>query len=186
MVPIAAPRFNLDECHTDDEAAFVLAMHDRAVAGGWHADSWLWDDRVIITVDISDAERNCVLRMLRVDYHGGAVAFGPDETYQLATDLDPRRPGVFVMEGQPVADLAAAAADWLEREMARPIARHEWDGPGFSRRLWVLADTGDGLVVSDSANAVRRQGLGPPDRIVVVAGPNKQAEQIAAADRPRE
>ena len=35
--------------------------------------------------------------------------------------------------GRPVAELASAAADWLEREMGRPIVRHEWDGPGFSR-----------------------------------------------------
>jgi hypothetical protein len=68
MVPVAAPRFGLDECHCDAEAAFVLALHARADGGGWYADSWLWDDRVVITVDISDPERNCVLRMLRVDF----------------------------------------------------------------------------------------------------------------------
>lgn len=171
MVPVFAPRFDLGRCNNDAEAAFVQALHTRAEAGGWYADSWPQDDRIIITVDISDPERKCILRMLRVDYAGGAVAFGPDETYQLVTDLDPRRPGVVVLDGRPVVELAAAAADWLEREMSRPVARHEWDGPGFSRRVWVLADTGEELVYSDSANAGRRPGLGPPNRVVPVAPP---------------
>jgi hypothetical protein len=168
MVPVAAPRFDLAECNTDAEATFVSALHARAEAGGWYADSWLWDDRVIISVDVSDPERNCVLRTLRVDFRDGAVAFGPDETHQFAADLDPARPGVFVMAGLPAAELAGAAADWLERETGRPIARREWDGPRFSRTEWVLTDTGQGLVFSDSANARHRADLGPPSRVVPV------------------
>src|SRR5690349_5336447 len=103
MVSVRAPRFDLDECNTEAEAAFVAALHTRAEVSGWHADSWLWDDRIIITVDVSDRERNCVLRLLRVDFRNGVVAFGPDETYQLVTDLDPTRPGVSVVQGRPVA-----------------------------------------------------------------------------------
>jgi hypothetical protein len=74
-----------------------------------------------------DPAYNRVLRTLRVDFDGMAVWFGPDETHQFATDLDPARPGVSVLPGRPVTELAAAAADWLEREMWRPIVRHEWD-----------------------------------------------------------
>lgn len=113
-----------------------------------------------------DPPCNCLLWTLRIDDDGVAVSFGPDETHQLVTDLDPDRPGVTVMTGRPVAEMVAAAADWMEREMRRPIERHEWDRPGVQRREWVLADTGEGLGVSDSANVGRRPELGPPDRVV--------------------
>jgi hypothetical protein len=185
MVPVAAPRFDLEGCNNDAERAFIEAVHARAEAGKWFADAWRVREGCV-TLSIcpadNDPKYNCVLRTLRVDFDGKAVWFGPDETHQFATDLDPARPGVFVLSHQPITELAAAAADWLEREMRRPIVRHEWDGPGFSRRLWVLADTGEGLVISDSANMFRRSGLGPPDRITLVAWPDKQAEPAAAPD----
>jgi hypothetical protein len=98
------------------------------------------------------------------------VRFGPDETHQFSTDLDPARPGVSAMSGLPVADLAAAAADWLEREMRRPIVRHEWDRldqRGVAPRLWVLADTGEGI----GARGQRTPDFGPPDRVVPVPVP---------------
>jgi hypothetical protein len=174
MVPVVAPRFALTQCNNEREREFIEALHGRAKAGRWYADSWPRADRVIVTVDICDPDRNCVLRMLRIDFTGRAVAFGPDETYQLVTDLDPRRPGVFIVEGRPEAELADAAGDWLEREMDRAIERQEWDGPGFWRRLWVLADTGERLVVSDSANNIQRPGLGPPDRVVTLPGPRSR------------
>ena len=168
MINVVAPRFDLHECRSECEREFIDLLHSRAEAGAWYADSWPRDDRIIITVDICDPERNGVLRMLRVDYDGSTLTFGRDETCQLATDLDPSRAGVIVMRDRSIADLAAAAADWLEREMSRPIVRHEWERPGFTRILWVLADTGEALVVSDSANAKSRDGLGPPDRTVPV------------------
>lgn len=181
MVPVAAQRFDLAECNTHAEAAFVSALHARAEAGGWYADSWLWDDRVIVTVDVSDPMENCVLRMLRVDFRDGAVAFGPDETCQLATDLDPAQPGMSVRSGQPASVLANAAADWLEWEMRRPIVRHEWnrlDCRGVAPRLWVLADTGEGLVGSGQLGP----DFGPPDRVVAVTGADPDAQPDAAAD----
>jgi hypothetical protein len=54
--------------------------------------------------------------------------------------------------------------------MGRPIVRREWNRPNFRRREWLLADTGQGLVFSDSANLRVREGLGPPDRVVHVRG----------------
>lgn len=185
MIPVAAPRFDLDECESEAERAFIEAVHARAEDGGWFADAWrVRTGCITLSVCPSDAdsEHNCVLRTLRVDFDGSTVWFGPDETHQFATDLDPSRRGVSVLSGRPVVELAAAATDWLEREMRRPIARYDWDGPGFRRRLWVLADTGESLVVSDSANARHREGLGPPDRIVLVAGRRRDVEQNAAPD----
>ncbi len=171
MVPVVAPRFHLDECNTEAERAFIEAMHRRSEAGGWYPNAWVWGDRVVLAVCSSDHTPgyNLLLRTLRVDYDGREVRFGPDETHQFATDLNPVRSGVSVLSGLPVTELAAAAADWLEREMRRPIERHEWDRldkRGVAPRLWVLGDTGEGLV----ALGQRSPDFGPPDRVVPVPG----------------
>jgi len=172
MVPVAAPRFDLDECDSEAERVFIEAVHARAEAGGWCADAW----RVragCITLAVcpsdNDPKYNVVLRALRVDFDGSTVWFGEDETYQFVTALDPARPGVFVRSDRPIAELASVAADWLEREMRRPIVRYEWDRPGrhgVAPRLWVLADTGARLVESGGQAA----DFGPPDRTVAVTG----------------
>jgi hypothetical protein len=167
---VNAPRFDLGECNNEREREFLELLHAHAEAGDWIADSWPRDDRIVLSVCPIDTERRCVLRTLRVDFDGVAVSYGPDETHQFVTDLDPARPDVTVMSGRPVADLALAAATWLQREMWRPILRHEWDRPDFRRIAWVLADTGEELGVSDAANNFRRQQLGPPDRVVQVWG----------------
>ena len=52
----------------------------------------------------------------------------------------------------------------------RPIVRREWNRQNFQRREWLLADTGQELVFSDSANLRVREDLGPPDRVVHVLG----------------
>ena len=41
--------------------------------------------------------------------------------------------------------LAALAADWIEKELLRPIDRREWYWWLSYRREWVLADTVKGL-----------------------------------------
>jgi len=169
MVRVVAPRFHLTECNTDREREFIEALHARAAAGGWYAGAWPRGDRVILYVCLSDRDPayNCVLRTLRVDFDGTAVWFGPDETHQFVTDLDPARPSVSVLSDRSVDQLAAAAADWLEGEMRRPIVRHEWDRLDrreVAPRLWVLADTGEGIV----ARGQRSPDFGPPDRVVPV------------------
>ncbi|MBN9524193.1 hypothetical protein J0H58_37730 [bacterium] len=172
MVPVAAPRFELAECNSDEERAFVEALHARAEAGEWYADSWrVWGDRLTLSVTPSDTDpaNACGLRTLRIDFDGASVRFGPDETHQFATDLDPARPGVSFLDSRPVSELAAAAADWLERELRRPIVRHEWDRldrDGVAPRLWVLADSGEAIV----ARGYPTPDFGPPDRVVPVCG----------------
>jgi hypothetical protein len=86
---VNAPRFELDECRSEVEREFVEALHSRAESGGWCADAWPRDDRIIVTVDLCDAGCNCVLRMLRVDFDGSMMVAGPDGTGQLASNLDP-------------------------------------------------------------------------------------------------
>lgn len=168
MIPVVAPRFDLFECNSNREREFVEALHARAEAGDWHADWWTHNDRIILSVCVIDADPpyNCLLRTLRVDFDGWEVRFGPDETHEFATDLDPSKPGVSALSGTAVSELACAAADWLEREMKRRIDRHEWDRPGLCRRVWVLADSGESLSFSDSSNIRNRPDMGPPDRVV--------------------
>jgi hypothetical protein len=113
MVKVDAPRFDITECRNDLDREFIEALHARSESDGWHADVWPRDDRFLLTIDI--VADNCVIRMLRVDFFGDTVAFGDDETYQLVTDLAPARPGVVVLTGRPISDLATAAADWLAK-----------------------------------------------------------------------
>ena len=113
MVRVAAPQFDLEECNNEAERAFIEALHARAEVGNWNADAWVWDDRVVVAVSMCDQTPgyNLLLRTLRVDFDGAGVWFGTDETQQFATELDPARPGVSVLSGRPVVELAAAAAD---------------------------------------------------------------------------
>jgi hypothetical protein len=170
VIRVNAPRFDLDECNNEREREFVELLHAHAEAGGWFADSWPREDRLVLSVCLSDPEHRCVLRTLRVDFDGTAVSCGPDETHQFATDLDPTRSTVTVIDGRSTAELALAAATWLQRQISRPIVRHEWDRPDFRRKVWLFADTGEELVISDSSNIGRRQQLGPPDRVIQVRG----------------
>lgn len=167
MVPVIAPRFDLDECNNELERQFAESIHTRAEIGGWYADTWPCDDRFMLSIDVSDKDPlyNCVLRTLRVDFDGATVMFGTDETGQFATDLDPARCGVSVLSGLTIPELATAVADWLEREMRRPIVRHEWDtldSRGVAPRLWVLADTNESLVYRGQRPSCA------PDRVVPI------------------
>ena len=169
MVRVTAPQFDLEECNNETERAFIEALHAQAVVGNWNADAWVWDDRVVVAVSVCDQtpEYNLLLRTLRVDFDGKTVWFGPDETQQFATDLDPTRTGVSMLSGLLVCEMAVAAAEWLEWEMRRPLARQEWDHldrRGVAPRLWVLADTGEGI----AAHGLRSPDTGQPDRIVPV------------------
>ncbi|MGV3755621.1 MAG: hypothetical protein ACO1QS_09595 [Verrucomicrobiota bacterium] len=172
MIAVNAPELGLDVCRNEREREFLELLNIRAGKGSWASDvSWLEDDKIVLAVSPFDLDpkHNCVLRTLRIDFYGQRVICGDDETHQFSTDLDPARPDVVVAEGTPV-ELAELAADWLEREMKCVIVRHEWVRPQFTHRLWVLADTGEGLVVSDSENKDRSK-LGPPDRITKVWPP---------------
>jgi hypothetical protein len=143
------PRFGVDVCETDERREFLESLHAIAEAHGWYGDGWERDDRFIVTVCPCDPEHNCVLRTLRVDFFRGSVAVGADETHQLVTDLDPRRPEVQVVRDQPVAALAKVAADWLEREMSRQIIRQEWIRPEFTHRRWLKRVAAESLHESE-------------------------------------
>lgn len=170
MKIVAAPRFDLHECNNDSEAEFIELLHRRAEAGQWFADSWLREDRIIVTVGVSDPAYNCILRTLRVDYDGVSATCGPDETQQLVTDLNAARPTVVALRERPMDELVRFVADWLEHEMRRPIDRHEWTRPDFNRRVWVLRDSGEELVWNDSRDLTGGPDLefGPPDKIIPI------------------
>jgi hypothetical protein len=169
VIPVVAPRFDIVECNNELERTFIEAMHERSETDMWYPDAWMWDDRVVLLVCVADRTPGygVVLRSLRIDFDGQMVCFGPDETHQLATDLNPAHPGVFALSGQSIAELADAAANWLQRELRRPIMRQEWDlldASGVSPRLWVLAGSGEVL----AARGQRLTEFGPPDRGILI------------------
>jgi hypothetical protein len=94
---------------------------------------------------------------------------GDDETGQGGYPLDPSHAGVVTIprDHHSPSELGIFAADWLEKELRRPIERHEWRRPGFTHRRCRLADTGEALSWSDSHNEPRPD-LGPPDAVLVL------------------
>jgi hypothetical protein len=165
----SALAFGLQGGRDPSESKFVSVLHSRAVTGGWYADADARpaDDRLTLTVEVIDSDAKAVLRVLRVDYTGEQVVVGEDETYQLATELDPTRASVHSKTSGSVAELAEFAADWLEKELERPIDRVEWQGWTFWHRRWIFVDTGEVIVWSDSRNR-RNRRLGRPKRRVRV------------------
>lgn len=157
---VECPRLDPDgiACHNDAERQFVLALNTLAAESGWFAESWQDRGRVVITVDV--VVPGLVVRMLRVDFDGTTLLCGPDETLQLATDLDPRRPDVHRWSGESPPELAARAAAWLASQLARPVHRREW-GRGH-RVEWILGDTGERLCGTGP------KADGPPDSVVIV------------------
>ncbi|MBP2329574.1 hypothetical protein JOF56_009959 [Kibdelosporangium banguiense] len=70
--------------------------------------------------------------------------------------------------GEP-EQFAVWTADWLERQLARPVVRQEWRrGAAVVFQRWVLADTGD--VLAQRGNRGLRRLVGPhrPDATILV------------------
>jgi len=166
MIPVNAPRLDIEECRTEDEAEFINELHGQAAHHGWFGMGWNLHDRVVVTIDVADPVHNVVLRVLRADYWDQYLMLGEDETKQLATNLDPSQPGVIEHRGDAV-ELANIAAAWFLQEMARPIERLAWNRISRQRNVWRLADSGRDLVYQDSLNDWSTD-LGQPDRIVPV------------------
>jgi hypothetical protein len=115
----------------DGERAFIAALANRAQA--WHVIGLLpidvmtvqIDNTLVIGVDVSNDERTCILRTLRIDFDGKRVLCGEDETGQFCSALDPLK-AQFVneLDAETSMDvLATTAAEWMEREVVA-IDRH--------------------------------------------------------------
>jgi hypothetical protein len=136
-------------------------------------DVWTEWPQLIISVSVGDRDENLVLRTLRVDFDGKGFVAGNDPSHQI--ELEPDDPDRLKSpDGLSPEELAEIAMAWLRAQAARPIARHEWDDGGCRR--WVLADTGQVLVVCRAggvafsaggawAASLRRRA---PDRIVML------------------
>ena len=169
MIPFEAPLFDLVECNSEQEKEFIEILHNRAKIGGWTADSWPAEDRIILSVDISDPDPayRVILRTLRIDFDGMTTWLGPDETFQLVTNLNPDHPDVTVLSGISIFEAATRAADWLEKEIWRSIVRQEWDHldeRGVAPRLWIVLDTGEAFC----SQGQRTTAMGQPERVIPV------------------
>jgi hypothetical protein len=165
--------FDMGDYRDDDERRFVKAMRARAL--GWGALGIRPDEAFVLPddglpflrlgVDVADRDAGVIIRSCQVRFDYASVVVGEDPTGQFTDPPDPRRSATLRAD-DPEA-LAAFACDWLEAELARPIERHEWQTAEFRHTRWLMADTGDELVWSDSANDPRPE-LAEPDRRVVI------------------
>ena len=110
------------------------------------------------------------MRAFRVDVHAGITLVGEDSTLTYEYPLKRNDDGVVCLSGSP-SHVAAAAADWLERELDRVIERREWDVRDFCYRRWYLRDTQTALLSDGQIFRFVPEDLGPPDRIIVAHPP---------------
>lgn len=172
--------FEMGDYKDDRERRFVEAMRARAL--GWAALGVRPDEAFVLPdeglpflrlgVDVVDREAAAIVRSYQVRFDYQSVVVGEDPTGQFTDPPDPRRSATLRAD-DPEA-LAAFACGWLEGELKRPIERHEWETATFRHTRWVMPDTGDELMWSDSANDPRPD-LGEPDRRVLVRGPRGDA-----------
>lgn len=168
MIPVSAPRIDINECKNEIEKSFLEQLQVRAEKNDWHVFCHPDDDKIILYVDLgdSDPKYKSVLQTLRIDFDGTSVWFGKDFTGQFAGDLNLELPNVFMVTNKPLEYLVDSAATWLENQLKRPAERHEWDSPVDERgrlpRQWFFSDTHEPI------NFIRICPTTPPDRIVPV------------------
>ena len=131
--------------------------------------------QLVVLVSVDDNEENLALRTLRVDFYGKRFVAGNDPGHQLTDELDPDDPDRLQSpDGLNPEELAEAAMGWLREQAERPIERQEWDENDGGWRRWVLADTGEALVVRRVGGAAFAAGgswgaslhQSAPDRVV--------------------
>jgi hypothetical protein len=165
--------FDMGEYRDDAERRFVEAMRTRALE--WAALGVRPDEAFVLPddglpflrlgVDVVDRDAGSIVLSYQVRFDYASVVVGEDPTAQFTDPPDPRRSAT--LRADTPEALAGFACDWIEAELARPVERHEWETAAFRHTRWVMGDTGDELMWSDSANDPR-PGLGEPDRRVVV------------------
>ncbi|NKB56475.1 MAG: hypothetical protein GKS00_09075 [Alphaproteobacteria bacterium] len=179
----AAEWFECDDELPNELADFLQAARVEAEhwndANSAHSQVYIWDDRIVLGMDVCDLERSSVLRALRADYGASGLVYGDDETHQFTTDLIFKQPEYRHIEHntQSAANHGRTAVTWFRSQMERPIELLEWKRFGFWgywRRQYRLADTGRLLSWSAKGNN-RRTGLGNPNRVIPVVTLNKNA-----------
>ena len=166
-----------DSSETAAERAFLDGLEERARSWGslgLDRDDVMvlggHDGTLAVGVNVTDREQRCVLRLLRVDFDGAAIACGEDETHQFVTDLHAGCDGFtgWVGFGCSPRELAGPAADWIESELRRPIERLEWRVGFFGRHIrYVLTDTERVILWSDPQNKYRQLTTQPRSITVV-------------------
>lgn len=165
--------FDMGDYRDDRERRFVEAMRARALE--WAALGVRPDEAFVLPdddlpflrlgVDVVDRDATAIVRSYQVRFDYASVVVGEDPTGQFIDPPDPRRSAILRTDS-PEA-LASFACDWLEAELIRPVERHEWEGTTFRHTRWVMGDTGDELMWSDSENDPRPE-LEVPDRRLVI------------------
>lgn len=160
--------FETDESELNaTQVAFLAVARSRIAAVEWSllpGDSLVSVYSGLLSLGLDVTDGSLIFRTIRVDLGPDLMLMGPDGTGQLVKALRKGDAGVeAVAVRSPEVD-ASLAIEWLVREALRPIDLHVWAGRDYGHRRWLLSDTGQTLVWSDSSNDPRR-GLGAPDSI---------------------
>jgi hypothetical protein len=165
--------FDMGDYRDDLERRFVEGMRARALE--WAALGVRPDEAFVLPdddlpflrlgVDVVDRDAAAIVRSYQVRFDHASVVVGEDPTGQFTDPPDPRRSAI--LRSDHPETLASFACDWLEAELIRPVERHEWESATFRHTRWVMGDTGDELMWSDSENDPRPE-LEAPDRRVVI------------------
>jgi hypothetical protein len=165
------PWFDGDPPSDPSAQSFLATMRDRA--SRWNElgvrpdDTFSFSDGDLwLTVDVCAPDYDYILRSLRTRLGPIGVQVGDDVTMQDG-GVDLSKPHLILERTfGSVTELAAKAADWIERELGRPIELWSWDR-AFSHHEARLADSG---VCLQSRTIGQRDidDLGPPDRVRVL------------------
>ncbi len=165
--------FEWDDDLTTSQVDFLVALREYALRWsmlGLNADDtmvFIMDTILVVGVDLSDIEHNCVMRTLRADLHTDKIVCGHDPTHQFCGLLNLKSAECMVYTSVDPFDLAEAAVTWFESELQRSIERHEWKTGTYHHLKWKYSSADTYFMWSDSENR-KRTGLGPPHRRVVV------------------
>lgn len=175
------PKFNdltevvYDDYRNNEEREFLTVLYSYvSTSGNYNFEDHnfyiFYDgDTMTVAFDVVDEFENHVLRSLRVDFTQTSLLVGEDETHQYVSRLDSSNPNVkeYQKTEYTTTQLAKIAADWVSYELSREIELREWITVSFRHRLWVLTDTNQPIVFSDSKN-VSRRNLSSPDKVTIV------------------
>ncbi|MEH1129573.1 hypothetical protein [Micromonospora sp. CPCC 206061] len=169
--------FAAETGRNDQETAFLEGLRQRATT--WHVDGLSPQDTssqrwlAPLYVDVQVPKVTIPRRTLQIAYwtggpYGQALhgVWGDD---YLMDDHDGNDPEDLTVVGiqATAGQYAAWAADWLVRQLERPVVRHEWlRGGRVAATMWCLQDTG--RVLGKTGISPRRLLRRPADRLVAI------------------
>jgi hypothetical protein len=154
-----------DEEQNPTEGSEALLNRVRSLSGMWHSlgmsavgtSASARPGQLSLFVDIGDDMQPVALACLRVDYLGTSISaawisasFGHFSCADVdITQVDPHDSMIVTVSPPGSTSGLDEAIGWLEAQLRRPLHYFQWTKDGETiARLWMLTDTGRGLVVA--------------------------------------